>query len=382
MSNVPKLRFKEFSGEWEEKPLSQVAGMKAGKFVKASDISNNQEDKMYPCYGGNGLRGYVKSHTHNGTYPLIGRQGALCGNIQLASGKFHATEHAVVVTPTDKNDILWLYYELDRLNLNRFATGQAQPGLSVEVIQQVKTNIPLKQEQEKIASFLTSVDTKIEQLTKKECLLQQYKKGVMQKIFNQEIRFKADDGSEFCDWEETSLRKIFKERKLYATKADSYEHISLTTEGVVPKSERYERDFLVSDDSVKKYKVTKLDDICYNPANLKFGVIARNKYTDAIFSPIYVTFEVVNADINFIEYFVTRLDFINKVRKYEEGTVYERQAVKPEDFLKFSISIPSMEEQTKIANFLSSIDSKIEQVQKQLASTKEFKKALLQQMFV
>ena len=178
------------------------------------------------------------------------------------------------------------------------------------------------------------------------------------------------------------LKKVFKERKLMATKAEGYEHISLTTEGVVAKSERYERDFLVGNDTIKKYKVTKLNDICYNPANLKFGVISRNKYSAAIFSPIYVTFEVLNADIKFIEYFVTRRDFINKVRKYEEGTVYERQAVKPEDFLKFCIVIPSLKEQTKIANFLSAIDSKIEQIASQLESTKLFKKALLQQMFV
>ena len=120
--NVPKLRFSEFSGEWEEKSLSQACGLKAGKFVSASEISEIKKDNIYPCYGGNGLRGYTKTYTHEGNYSLIGRQGALCGNVQLASGKFHATEHAVVVTPFDENNPLWLYYQLNPLNKITFTT--------------------------------------------------------------------------------------------------------------------------------------------------------------------------------------------------------------------------------------------------------------------
>ncbi|MBK2356583.1 restriction endonuclease subunit S [Francisella hispaniensis] len=85
-----------------------------------------------------------------------------CGNIQLTNGKFHATEHAVVVTPLNDNDSIWLYFQLNRLNLNRFATGQAQPGLSVDVIQQIKTNIPTLPEQQKIADCLSTWDDSIE----------------------------------------------------------------------------------------------------------------------------------------------------------------------------------------------------------------------------
>lgn len=382
MSNVPKLRFKEFSGEWEEKPLSQVAGMKAGKFVKASDISNNQEDKMYPCYGGNGVRGYVKSHTHNGTYPLIGRQGALCGNIQLASGKFHATEHAVVVTPTDKNDIWWLYYELDRLNLNRFATGQAQPGLSVEVIQQVKTNVPLKQEQEKIASFLTSVDTKIVQVTKKETLLSSYKKGVMQKIFNQEIRFKADDGSEFCDWEETKLGEYLKlkSKKNKDNLVDLVLSVS-NKKGFITQDEQFDGYEVASKDT-SGYKIVEKGDYAYNPSRINVGSIARLKnYDTGIVSPMYVVFSLTNkmSPIFFDSlYQIHRFKHLIKIGC--SGSV--RDSLAFDDMADFNITVPCLEEQTKIANFLSSIDSKIEQVQKQLNSTKEFKKALLQQMFV
>jgi len=266
--------------------------------------------------------------------------------------------------------------------ISRLAKGSSISNVYNSDLKKLKINLPSKPEQQKIASFLTTIDTKIEQLSKKVEFQKQYKKSIIQKIFAREIRFKNDDGSEFEDWKATSLKTILRERKTYSTKGQEYTHISLTKEGVVPKSKRYERDFLVGDDSVKKYKITYLDDICYNPANLKFGVICRNKFGSGIFSPIYITFEVINDYIPFIEYLVTRKNFINKVRKYEEGTVYERQAVKPSDFLKFSSLIPCFNEQIKITSFISTLEKQINYTKEELAKTKKFKKALLQQMFI
>ena len=82
--------------------------MQAGKFINASEISDKKNDDLFPCFGGNGLRGYVAEHTHDGSYPLIGRQGALCGNIKFAEGKFYATEHAIVTRPMVELDVIWL----------------------------------------------------------------------------------------------------------------------------------------------------------------------------------------------------------------------------------------------------------------------------------
>ena len=122
--------------------LGDVCLLKAGKFVKADDIKDVQTDDMYPCYGGNGLRGYVADYNQDGEYPLIGRQGALCGNVQYATGKFHATEHAVVVTPKVEINRFWLYYLLFMLNLNRYASGAAQPGLAVNKLEEIRINVP------------------------------------------------------------------------------------------------------------------------------------------------------------------------------------------------------------------------------------------------
>jgi type I restriction enzyme, S subunit len=182
----PRLRFPEFrdKGEWEEKVLSDACLMQAGKFVAASDIREQDEDGLYPCYGGNGLRGFTKSRTHDGIHPLIGRQGALCGNVRLARGEFHATEHAVVATPRKGVHVIWLFYMLDRLNLNRYATGQAQPGLSVDVLEKVALALPaLEQEQRRIADCLTALDTQITAQSEKIETLKQHKRGLMQQLF-------------------------------------------------------------------------------------------------------------------------------------------------------------------------------------------------------
>ena len=157
-----------------------------------------------------------------------------------------------------------------------------------------------------------------------------------------------------------------------------YPHVTLSTEGIFPKSDRYDRDHLVRDE-YKEYKITHKGDICYNPANLKFGVICENTFGDAIFSPIYVTFEVnQNVCKEYLANYLMRWDFINAVRKYEEGTVYERMAVKPEDFLKFEILLPHIAEQSAIAQVLSTADREISLLRQDIEQEKQKKKALMQ----
>lgn len=183
---VPRLRFPDFSNKstWNMLAVSDVCDLKAGDFISASEIAEYAAEDSFPCYGGNGFRGYVKSFTHEGRYVLVGRQGALCGNVNLYVGKFHATEHALVATPKPGIDTNWLFYALDVLKLNRFAIGQAQPGLSVGVLQSIGISVPIEEdEQQKIADFLCSLDNILRAKDKKIEALRQHKQGLMQQLF-------------------------------------------------------------------------------------------------------------------------------------------------------------------------------------------------------
>lgn len=145
--------------EVEWKAIGDVADLKAGKSISASKISSLADDKnRFICIGGNGIRGFVEHYSHEGNFPIIGRQGALCGNLFFASGKFYATEHAVVVKPLQNENKKFLYYLLKSLNLNQFATGGAQPGLAVTNLNKIKIPIPSLEEQERIVNILDQFD--------------------------------------------------------------------------------------------------------------------------------------------------------------------------------------------------------------------------------
>ena len=178
------------------------------------------------------------------------------------------------------------------------------------------------------------------------------------------------------------LSDILIERKEYCENDGTYPHATLSKEGVDVKSQRYDRDFLVRTDD-KKYKVTRLNDICYNPANLKFGVITRNKVGTLIFSPIYVTYAIVPTyDPYYIELALTDSNFIKYMLKYEEGTVYERMAVSSEDFLSETIRLPSRDKQLKfvqIMNFFSGVLITEQAIDNNLRLLKNY---LISQMFI
>ena len=152
---------------WEWCRIKSIFSMQAGKNVTSADISNEKNGIFkYPCYGGNGLRGYVKSYNTEGIFPLVGRQGALCGNINLANGKFWATEHAVVTDGFGMTGYEWQYYFLIALNLNQYATATAQPGLAVSNIIEVLIPLPPLAEQKRIVAKIEQLLGEIDKLKK------------------------------------------------------------------------------------------------------------------------------------------------------------------------------------------------------------------------
>ena len=179
--NVPNLRFKEFQGEWEYFLINDVCSeFKSGKNIKADSVFECGE---YPVYGGNGLRGYTSSYNHEGSYVLIGRQGALCGNVRSVYGKTYITEHAIAVAGNEKSNTNFLHYLFLKMNLGQYSDQSAQPGLAVNKLLKLKVALPIISEQTKIAKFLSLLDERIATQNKIIDKLQTLIKGLSNKIF-------------------------------------------------------------------------------------------------------------------------------------------------------------------------------------------------------
>lgn len=164
-------------------PLGKVCNLKAGVTTSSDEIHSQSEEYSVPCYGGNGIRGFVKKATQNGTYPIIGRQGALCGNVQLATGEFHATEHAVLVSPLIEVNVFWIYHLLKFMDLYRYHTGAAQPGLAVKVLNSVQVPIADINQQNEFAMVSECINKS--KLTIQQSLdkIETLKKALMQECF-------------------------------------------------------------------------------------------------------------------------------------------------------------------------------------------------------
>ena len=181
----------EVPDNWVWTTLGDIFTLQAGKNITAKDIYDTPEPKhCFPCYGGNGLRGYVSNYNKEGHYPLIGRQGALCGNINEAHGQFYATEHAVVVETYCETDIDWVINVLVYLNLNQYATSTAQPGLSVATINEVAIPLPPIEEQKRISKSLDKWFSLIDIIENGKADLQTIIKQAKSKILNLAIHGK------------------------------------------------------------------------------------------------------------------------------------------------------------------------------------------------
>ncbi|GAB3164201.1 restriction endonuclease subunit S [Telluribacter humicola] len=168
---------------WKTIKLKFIAHLQSGCSITSDSID---VEGKYPVYGGNGLRGYTSTYTHEGYHALIGRQGALCGNINYAKGKFWASEHAVVVTLRGNYDTHWLGELLKVMNLNQYSLASAQPGLSVERIQNLDIPVPPSNEQVLISNYMKEqtdfIDTTIQQEKQKIELLKEYRQSLISNV--------------------------------------------------------------------------------------------------------------------------------------------------------------------------------------------------------
>ena len=393
--NVPNLRFPGFEGEWEKKRLGDFTervkrknkynlsklpltiSAKYGlvdqitffnKIVASTDMSNYYLLKK-------GEFAYNKSYSND--YPW----GAIKRLDNYEQGVLSALYICFTTQDNVESDFILQYFESPKWHksVSEIAVeGARNHGLlniSVQNFFQTYHYVPKeKKEQTKIATLLHLIDERIATQNKIIDKLQSLIKGICNNYF-----LKLSHSQEM---KSIRLRDILKERNEYCCKDGTFVHGTLSKDGLFPKTERWNRDFLVKEEN-KKYKITHLDDICYNPANLKFGVICRNIYGDLIFSPIYVTFEVSKkVNIGFIELYLTNRNFIEKIRKFEQGTVYERMSVSPEDFLSYKIRIPSLSEQTFFYQKIQRLKNCSQNELEHLNLYKKLRHYLLRQMFI
>ena len=178
----------EVPEHWEVRKLKHIAKLQSGDTIS----SDNFTEDGYPVYGGNGFRGYTNRFTNDGDYVLIGRQGALCGNVNYAHGRFFASEHAVVVYPHKQENIVWLGEVIRTSNLNKYSQSAAQPGLAVSLIQNICFPYPPKDERDEIAFYIEKnikvIETGVENYQQQIFLLQERKQIIINEVVTGKIK--------------------------------------------------------------------------------------------------------------------------------------------------------------------------------------------------
>jgi type I restriction enzyme S subunit len=365
---VPKLRFLGFDGPWDLKVLGDVATFLDGQRVPVSEEDRAKRRGDYPYYGASGIIDYIDDYIFDGEFILLGEDGAniLTRSTRLAfviRGKNWVNNHAHVLQAKGSSD--FLAECLERIDYKPFNSGTAQPKLNGKICREIPLIIPTLPEQRKIAGFLTAVDGRIGQLSQKKALLEDYKRGVMQQLFTQALRFKDENGNDFPDWEEKTLGDI---AKLYQPKTIT--QVDLTTEGFTV----YGANGIIGKYHSFNHEKPQVTVTCRGSTCGVIGFTEANSW-------ITGNAMVVNLDAHpdSTKSFVYHALCATDLRYLITGS---GQPQITGNLKGHYIGFPSLPEQTKIADFLSALDRKIESVASQIRETQAFKKGLLQQMFV
>jgi type I restriction enzyme, S subunit len=390
--NEPKLRFKEFEGKKISSfVLADIANIQVGRDLKENSFSEVETSThCYPVYSNTvvnrGLYGFYDFEEYSGNSLTVVGRGIGLGTAFSRSSGFGAIGRLLVVSP--KKDEFNVHFLADYINFKLIIHNESGgiPQLPGSTFGNYEVVLPCFEEQAKIASFLSAVDEKIAQLSRKCELLAQYKKGVMQQIFSQQLRFKDDDGKDFPEWEVIDLRQIAtKVNKKNKDESLKYVLTNSATQGIVSQADYFERD-IANQNNLGGYYIVEIDDFVYNPRisiNAPVGPIKRNKLAVGVMSPLYTVFRFKEGGLEFFEQFFQTThwhDYMKSISNY--GARHDRMNISNESFFELPLPYPSKDEQTKIANFLSAIDDKITNAQAQLAAVKHYKQGLLQQMFV
>lgn len=417
---VPKLRFKEFDGDWDLKNLGDCFSLFSGyafpssasvdngtKWLKIADVGiQEMTPNNLSFLPNNFTTKFPQFIVYKNDYVIALTRPILNKKLKIAKvGEFYdgaLLNQRVAKIVSDNNNLDFIYSLLQKSKtveeLENSIAGTDPPNLSLNEVKGIVLGIPKVEEQTKIASFFSAVDEKISQLTRKHELLSQYKQGMMQKLFSQQIRFKADDGSEFGEWEEKTIQ-YFLDQNYILDQMDG-NHGEL-----YPKSEEF------SDSGIPYIGATDFSNGAVNFLSCKKIPLGRAlKFKKGIAKNGDVLF-AHNATVGPVALLITDLEFVilsttatyYRCNPKKIINIYLKSALESDYFKKqyvgimsqstrnqvpittqrkLNLVVPCLEEQTKIANFLSAIDQKIEVVAQQIEQAKQWKKGLLQQMFV
>ena len=380
----PKIRFKGFRGEWEEKALGCCVAFWDSMRQPIEEVKRIKG--IYPYYGASGVVDYINDYIFDEELILLSEDGANITDRNypvcfIARGKYWVNNHAHVLKANKGFDNVFLCNNLERKDYTQYNTGMAMPKLNKEVCIRIPVLYPTLPEQQSIASYFQHLDSLIQSTTKKIESLKQVKAASLQSMFPQEgettprVRFKGFEG----EWEETLLGTIFSERCEYRPNA---EMLSVTmNQGVIKASDNGRFDNSNSDKS--KYKLVKVDDIAYNSMRMWQGACGCSKY-EGIVSPAY-TVIVPKEDIcpSFFSYMFKTNGMLKVFRLNSQGLTSDTWNLKYPAFSKLSIIHPKViAEQRAIASYFTNLDRQITLHTQRLEKLKQIKAACLDNMFV
>ena len=400
--NIPRLRFPDFTGEWEVKKLGEVAKkVNSGKtplggqsvytekgvlFIRSQNINNNQLELDNPTFIPEEINKGMKNSIVKPNDILLNITGASLGRSCVVPENFslgNVNQHVCIIRLRTENNPRFLQPILSsQKGQNIFSslqTGSGREGLNFESIKSIELSFPTLPEQQKIATFLTAADDKLQALKKKKALLEQYKKGVMQKLFSQKLRFKDENGGDFPEWEAKKGNDVFVPISNKEHNSDlpilaiSQEH------GAIPR-DLIEYRISVTSKSIKSYKVVDVGDFIISLRSFQGGIEYSNY--KGICSPAYIILRSkIEINNNFYKFYLKTGNYIQLLNKKLEG-IRDGKMISYKYFSDIDLPYPSINEQSKIATFLSTLDEKINQVAEQIAQTATWKKGLLQKMFI
>lgn len=394
----PKLRFPEFNSNWTHDNLENVAEIFDGthqtplytktgvQFVSVENIEDIYKSEKYISH--EEYDKYKNKPQINDilmtriTAGVIGETAMVTKDVPLAYYVSLALIRCEKLFPSYVEK--YIHSIQFRKELYKRIIHTAFPKkINLGDIGKCLVGITNEQEQQKIAEFLSTIDIVIAKQKETVSAWEERKKGVMQKLFSQEVRFKADDGSDFPEWEEKKLGEVMSVKDVKQIPTEEAPLMAfIAYQGVAEKGDRYDRSFLVKSDD-KKYKRTDFNDFIYSSNNLDVGSIGLNKYGSAVISVVYEIFtfkDGFNPDC--MNLLIQQPRIMSSIIRYRQGCLYGQYKIHSRDFLNVLISVPCLAEQQKIADCLSSLDEVIEKQKATLAAWEELKKGLLQQMFV